>query len=264
MTEEEWRETDTAKAVAAFMALELSVLINVLGGEVGGFVTRIFTSGAKGNIEQQIEEAGLPLFLKGFVDPDRDDALRGGMYLIAALSALEACVEEITKAALKADQTLITGKPFEKLKIPASVGFAPEDEKIESLYTVIDESVGLKAGINRYEGVLKFVNLDGRVPDIIGEHLYAAQLIRNVWAHSAGKADAKFVAKAPHLRWEQGDLVKLKLDEVQGYLTAVILYGTIIANRHRAGFGLPPASIGEKAKDHDLNRAYREMYDPPE
>ena len=260
MTEEEWRATQTAQAVAAFMAVALSVVINMMGGEVGGVLTRIVTMAAKDKIEEQIEQAGLPPFLKGLVDPDRDDAMRGGMYLTAILSALEACVEDVTKAAIEADRTITQSREYERLRLSASGVFSTDEEKIQALYQAIEESVGLKSGANRYEDILKFVQLDGAVPDIIRDHLYNSQLIRNVWAHSAGTADAKFVKQAPHLRWQQGDLVKLTLEETRDYLSAVLIYGLIITNRHREKVGLPPMPAGEKVEATPLGAAYVAMY----
>jgi hypothetical protein len=260
MTEEEWRETQTAKAVAAFLAVALSVAINMLGGEVGGALTRIATMVAKDKIEEQIDLAGLPPFLKTLVDPDRDDAMRGGMYLTAILSALEACVEDITKAAIEADRTLTQGREYEKLRLSATGTFANDEEKIQTLYHAIEDAVGLKSGANRYEDILKFVQLDGAVPSIVRDHLYSAQLIRNVWAHSAGTADAKFVNQAPHLRWKQGDLVKLTLEETRDYLSAVLIYGMIVSNRHKDKFGLPPTPLGQQVEATPLGAAYVAMY----
>jgi hypothetical protein len=260
MTEEEWRKTQTAQAVVAFLAVSLSVAINYLGGELGGVFTRIAATMAKANIEEQIEQAGLPPFLKGLVDPDRDDAMRAGMYLTAILSALEACIEDITKAAIEADRTITEGREYERLRLSATGLFSTDEEKIQALYQAIEESVGLKSGANRYEDILKFVQLDGAVPGIVRDYLYNAQLIRNVWAHSAGTADAKFVKQAPHLRWAQGDLVKLTLEETRDYLSAVLLYGMIVTNRCREKCGLAPSQAGEKMAATPLGAAYVAMY----
>src|SRR5262245_55997123 len=134
MTDEQWRETETAQATAAFMGVVLSTLFNFIGGEVGGLLTRIVTSVSRRQVESQIEERGLPNFLRELIDPDRDDALRGGMYLMAAISALEAFVEDITKAAIKADKTLIDDRAYERLRLPASGLFSNDDEKIQNLF----------------------------------------------------------------------------------------------------------------------------------
>jgi hypothetical protein len=56
------------------MGFALSVLIYMAGGEVAGAVTRALTTVMK----TRIEESGLPVFLNAFIDPDRDDAPRGG------------------------------------------------------------------------------------------------------------------------------------------------------------------------------------------
>jgi len=220
----------------------------------------IATTIAKDKIEEQIDQAGLPPFLKTLVDPDRDDAMRGGMYLTAILSALEACVEDITKAAIEADRTITESPECERLRLSASGIFSRDEEKIQTLYHAIEESVGLKSGANRYEDILRFVHLDGAVPDIIRDHLYNAQLVRNVWAHSAGTADAKFVKQATHLRWEVGDLVKLTLEEARDYISAVLFYGMIVTNRQRKKFDLPPVQLGEKAAATPLGAAYVAMY----
>ncbi|MGE2714209.1 hypothetical protein ACQI4L_09140 [Mycolicibacterium litorale] len=261
MTDEEWRQTETAQSITAFMAVMLSVLMNLIGGEIGGAFTRLASADVKTDIEKQIESAGLPPFLKELVDPDRDEAMRGGMYLISILSALEACIEELVKAAIRANPAITDSKPYEKLKISGAGYFGSMDDRIEKLYRAIEEAVGPKAGINRYEDILKFVGLDGAVPEGFGEVLFNAKLIRNAWAHSAGRADARFAIDAPHLRWKQGDLIKLTLDETGQYITAVMLYGMVIANRHRAENGLPPVpAVTGKAANSDLGRAYTALY----
>jgi hypothetical protein len=261
MTEEEWRQAETAQSITDFMAVMVSVLMNLIGGEIGGALTRLASADVKPNIEKSIEAAGLPVFLKDLVDPDRDEAFRGGMYLISILSALEACIEDIVKAAIRADPTIADGRLYEKLKITGAGYFGPTEDRIEKLYRAIEEAVGPKAGINRYEDILKYVGLDGAVPEGFGEALFNAKLIRNAWAHSAGRADARFAADAPHLRWKQGDLIKLTLEETGQYISAVMLYGMVIANRHRGKNGLPPMpAVTGKPADTDLGRAYNALY----
>jgi hypothetical protein len=88
-------------------------------------------------------------------------------------------------------------------------------------------------------------------------------MVRHVWAHRAGIADAKFIRQAAHLGYGQGDLVATTNEQLQAYLSAVLLYAMIIIKRHRAVFGLDPMSIDKVENDSSgLADAFRSLYPP--
>ena len=63
-----------------------------------------------------------------------------------------------------------------------------------------------------------------------------------------------------HLTYAGGDLIKLTIEESGEYISTVLYYGMVIANRHRAKHDLPPVSPGGKAAENPIGRAYIEMY----
>lgn len=84
-----------------------------------------------------------------------------------------------------------------------------------------------------------------------------------MWAHNAGYADANFISKAtPHLNYRTGDLVRMTLKgkESSRYLSAVMTYGMIVANRERAVHGLGPIPMKGKPGETNFGRAYKSLY----
>jgi hypothetical protein len=258
MTEEEWRETAAAQAVLTFVCFMMSVMMNTIGGVVGGLLTKGLSWLAKKKAEE--DGAAKPELLTSFYNPDRDEALRTALIVVAAWSAFEACIEDFCKGVLQANMAIIGNPDFEKIKIPVGELLAPEDEKLDNVYQAMQDSVGKSQGVNRFEGLLKLVGLNGQVPKVIKEGFFAAQMVRNVWAHKAGTADLKFVRQAPHLGYTQGELVSITTEQLTDYLTAILAYAAIITNRHRAEHGLGPMPIGDDMRPTPILDAYRGMY----
>lgn len=66
-----------------------------------------------------------------------------------------------------------------------------------------------------------------------------------------------------HLTYAGGDLIKLTIEESGEYISTVLYYGMVIANRHRAKHDLPPVSPGARRLRTPLGTPYIEMYNSP-
>ncbi|BBX39806.1 hypothetical protein [Mycobacterium simiae] len=258
MTEEEWQETAAAQAVETFGFFMLTILMNIVGGVVGGLVSK----GVTWLLKQRVEKAGLPPEKYAAVlDLNRDDALRHALVLVASWSALEAYLEDFSKAVLQADMSILANKDFDKVKVPVAELLAPEDEKLDNVYQAMQAFVGTKAGTKRFEELVELLGLGGQVPKVIKDNVYNAQMIRNVWAHKAGVADLKFVRQAPQLGFTQGQLVSISLEQLRDYLIAILAYGMIVMNRYRANCGLGPMPMTND-EGGEIIDAYRDLYPP--
>jgi hypothetical protein len=81
--------------------------------------------------------------------------------------------------------------------------------------------------------MLHYFDLSDSAPKAIKDAVFQAQQIRNVWAHHAGRVDAHFVKYASHLAFRLGDKVTVNVEDTNKYITGVLMYGAIIANRWR-------------------------------
>ena len=96
---------------------------------------------------------------------------------------------------------------------------------------------------------------------MVERELNHAYIIPNVWAHNAGYADNTFITKAPaELTAPSGQLVTLSRQDAQRYLSVIMTYGMIVANRERAVHGLGPIPMAGKPGDTEWGQAYHSLY----
>lgn len=270
--EEEWAATPTADALVTFILFMMSVVkftvSSILNsGSVDGFnrwVTEQLEPLIQAKLAEQPELAAHTDRVRALFDSDRDESLRNGLIVIASMRAFEACFEDFCKGMLQTDPSLIDGQNLDKLKVPLTRFLsATADEKQDVVYESIENSVGKGNGIDRYEDILGFLRLSESVPKPIKDAFYKLQVVRHVWAHRAGVADAKFIRQAPHLGIAQGELVAVTREDLTEYLTVVLTYVLILMNRHRAVFGLDPILVGaDDNPDSPVVSAFRTVYPP--
>lgn len=272
MTEEEWGATPSAAAVVTFVTFMMRVVKLAAGG--------IFISNATRQFNETMTERLDPLAfaqaadhpelaphmdkVRGMFDSDQDEALQNGLILIAAVSAFEACFEDFCKGMLQTDPSVLEDKDLPKPKFTMTQFLSTsEEDKRDVVYQSIQASVGKGNGIGRCEAILKYFDLSEAVPSPIKDAFYNAQVIRHVWAHRTGVADKQFVQKAPQLGFKQDELVAVKLADLSEYLIAILAYGMILINRHRALFGFDPYPIpAESAPNSAVVNAFCTVYPP--
>lgn len=193
----------------------------------------------------------------------RDTAKHQGfvlaLSLLAVWGALEAFVEDFCKAVISSDPSVIEGSDIAKQRVTIDNLFVSDEEKTDIIFKAIEGARGGRGGTNQFESSLKFLSLDGKVPDRIGQAIYDAQKIRNVWAHKKGVADQQFVADAAHLGFTVGQRVPVLLEDFLKYVQAMMMYSFIVANRHFISKGSPIASA-ETLKPNMFHADYVELY----
>lgn len=272
MTEDEWGATPSAGAVVTFVLFMMRVVKLAAGGIFISNATRQFNEIMTDRLDpltiakaaEHPELAPHIAEVRGMFDSDKDEALQNGLILIAAVSAFEACFEDFCKGMLQTNPSIIEDKDLPKPKFTmAQFLSTSEEDKRDVVYQSIEASVGKGNGIGRCEAILKFFDLSEAVPDPIRDAFYSAQVIRHVWAHRVGVADKQFTQKASHLGFEQGDLVAVNMSDLSEYLIAILAYGMILINRHRALFGFDPYPLpAESAPNSAVVKAFCTVYPP--
>ncbi|WP_396926659.1 hypothetical protein [Mycolicibacterium sp.] len=249
MTQDEWLETPAADAITNFLAVMMGTLASAMGGAIGGILTKIGTSFFTFLIDEGKAERGdtspddkLTQKLRQQLDPDREDPRRNGLTIVAIWSAFESSFDDFAKALIMERPDALRGKDISRIKVPITQLFADGEEKAEVVLDGIKDAVGKGAGVSRCEAILKYVDLSGSVPKEIQEAVYHSQMIRHIWAHRVGIADAQFVQKAKQLGFGEGELVTVDTQQLVDYLSAIILYAMILMNRHRQVHGLEPVT----------------------
>lgn len=178
---------------------------------------------------------------------DGDFELVHALTLLAAWGSFEAFIEDVCKAMLELDRTLLASKPFENLKIPASVMAADPAEQTDLIFTEASKKLNtdLKIGVGKFECLLELVGLKGNgdISDELRDAIFYAQQTRNVWAHRSGKADKRFLERCPNKGLALGDTVKISTDEANIYLRALWVYGLLVVNRFLAGNHINPIAF---------------------
>lgn len=152
--------------------------------------------------------------------------------LLGLWGAFECFIDDLFRATINNNPTLLNEKAFEKITVSASVAL---NEGLRS--QAIDEVLrGVKAkaprsGTNKFEGVLASVGLAGHIPSRIEKSLRLTHKIRNVWAHQSGLADEKFVNECPQLGYQVGERIKLDADRFEFYSSGLQMYARVIMNR---------------------------------
>lgn len=170
--------------------------------------------------------------------------------LLASWGAFESFIEEVTKAALRAEPALLAKPEFARTtRRVADRNLSPADSQREIIDKMINGQRGrlTEDGGGKYEEQLRLADLGGRVPSNLARALMEAQQVRNVWAHNSGQADQDLVDQAPGLQISIGETVKIDGPMIASYILAQNTYVTIILNRFRTKHGLPPIECHQSA-----------------
>lgn len=266
MTNDEWLDTPAADAITNFLAVMIGTLASAMGGAVGGILTKIGTSFFMYLLDESKTERGdadandmLTQKLRQQLDPDREDPRRNGLIIVSMWSAFESSFDDFAKALIMEHPEALKGKDISKIRVPITQLFADGEEKAEVVLDGIKDAVGKGAGVSRCEDILKYLDLSEGVPKEIKDAVYHSQMIRHIWAHRVGIADAQFVQKAGRLGFGEGDLVSLDTQQLIDYISAITFYAIIIMNRHRKFHGLEPVT-GILDNNEKTNGTLREAF----
>lgn len=251
MTDEEWDQTGPGQALDAFESVVLSLGIVTAGGTLGGAVLSWMARAVQDSLTPRRARQ---------LNAARDATVTTAMGVMSTWSAFEAWAQDFTKGLMREDPHVLEQQAVQDRKYTMSDLLAPEEDRIDTVYRALNASLGRKRGVDRFEDLFRIFNLSAGVPKVIKDKFYAAQMVRHVWAHNAGIADAAFTRKARQLGYEEGDLVTVSLEQLSEYMAAVITYAMIVSNRHRACHDLGPLPMEEKPSQTPIGLAYHGLY----
>jgi len=158
--------------------------------------------------------------------------------LVSMNSALDALVEEWVPAMRAIRVKLLAAQMLERAEQQEpEAAKRLTDEQGEHLAEAIGNMIStdllelerLKgSGIERYEARLRQEGLgapdDRQIPADLDKALSELGALRDVLTHRAGRVDAKALAQAPSLRYQDGELVRISHEEYRTYSAAVRCY----------------------------------------
>jgi hypothetical protein len=275
MTEDDWDSTEQGRAVNNFIKYTMSLTMVWAGATLGQLLPRglkwLWDSvlekpdqwrnlGAKQEVLQSLAEQAK--YLK-MLDPRHDEAVRHSVVVIGACSAIEGCIEDLAKAIIRGSPSILDGTEFSADQIKHRYSLTVPEEVLEKQWRRIENTADRDLSFcERFESKLAVIGRAGMVPPLVQQKFDTAYAIRNVWAHNAGYADPNFVTMAPELNFAIGQLVALtdKEHSSSRYLSAVMAYGMIVANRERGIHGLGPTPMHGKPGETDIGKAYNSLY----
>lgn len=268
MTADEWLETPAAESITNFLAVMMGTLASAMGGAVGGILTKIGSAFALYLMDEKEDErketdSRLVEKLRRQLDPDLEDPRRNGLTIVATWSAFESSFDDFAKALIMERPDSVKNKDIAKIKVSITQLFTAGEEKAEVVLEGIKDTVGKGAGVSRCEEILKYVDLSGPVPKEIKDAVYHSQMIRHIWAHRVGVADAQFIKRAKQLGFREGEIVAVDSRQLADYLNAMLMYAMILMNRHRVTHGLDAITdifqVGNEG-DSTLKAAFSSLY----
>lgn len=272
LTEDEWSASEHGRAADSFIKTAIALGVVLASAEFGSLITNkigpvaawAMAKGSRFGVKPETAE-NLLAQQKYFemLDPELDQAVRSSAIVIGACSAIEAYIEQFTKIRMRDHPELLDGTKFEASSVAAKKSLTDADDIFEGQWRSIKSSPGKEPDQHeRFEKILGVVGQSGSTPTLIESGVNTAYAVRNVWAHNAGTADKSFASKlsAQPLGFQVGDLVNLSSKASSRYLSVILTYGMMIANRERIHHGLGPIPLERNAGETDYGQAYKAMY----
>lgn len=175
---------------------------------------------------------------------DSDFEFIHALILMAAWGALEAFIEDVCIAVLTMKPDLLAGDSFKNVKMSPDILLISDASK--RMKVVFDEAsakrqTNLKGGVGKFESQLGLVGLEGNgdfTPELRKTIACAGQ-VRNVWAHRAGRADARFIEGwGEDFDLREGDTVQISTPNNNDFIGAIATYGWLVIHRFRFRNGL--------------------------
>ncbi len=157
--------------------------------------------------------------------------------IVALWSGLEVLIEDLFVAWISEFPSHLVDEHLQKTKVSlAEFILLDEENRIRALYQACVGSLpGTRAsGVTRFESLLAPLKLAGPVDAQVSEAIFELHLLRNLIAHQAGRADAKFRKTDFGSTYALGEKVYLHDVQFRNYAAAVINYGHTLLLRVEA------------------------------
>lgn len=281
MTDDEWYATAQGKTADNFVETTIALSIVLASVEIGALLTDklgqlvewLMTNGERlGAPAQAVEDLKASQRYLDMLKPDLAAAVRYSLIVIGACSAIEGFLEQYIKNRIRDEPSQLDGTEFDAAVAAQRRSVTDPndpDQVLDAQYRAIKGSTtkGLSRNDpkplphNGFEKMLSAVGRDGLTPPMVTRDVNNAYVLRNVWAHNAGYADHNFILNAPEgISVPIGELVTLSRQDAQRYLSVIMTYGMIVANRERAVHNLGPIPMTGKPGDTEWGQAYRSLY----
>ena len=178
---------------------------------------------------------------------ENDDSFEffAALMLIAAWAAFEAYVDDVCRAMLVRDSSLLSQGYFTQFSLTQAQ---------QQLDQAGQREVYLRRGLQRAKDVrkpsgfaeiidcqLELVGLNGSIPQDVADSVTASKHIRNAWAHKAGKVDQYFVDNCPGTTLAVGDEATVSRRALYDFRAGMATYAVVIVNRFRLQNGMQAA-----------------------
>jgi hypothetical protein len=155
-------------------------------------------------------------------------------FLVDTWGLLEACVRGLVARWLESERVAMQSPAVQRLKVRIGdyerhLGSARFQLIVQLLER--EEASSLRNGVDRFESILKSVELDGPVPDSLKRALYELSQLRNCVVHNARRVDRQLIEACPWLDLILGSRLKLKYEEVRRYHRAAMDYSILLLVR---------------------------------
>ena len=250
MNDDEFEQTPVAQAMRAYTGYmgELMQFTQHHRASSGVVFTLVNSIAKAANVNQVDSEQHKPIF--------------HALIIIGAWSALEAYVTDFCKCVIRGQSDVLEeSREVRALKVPLTDLLAGDADKTDRVYEALEKNFGHGQGVGQFESLLKHLKLDGFVPEDIRRAILLAQKVRNVWAHNAGRADAKFIPNSSPLEFKLGDKVAISVEDTYYYISTLFMYGSIITSRWRLQNGLNYLPVPDQAP---MKASYDSIWERPE
>lgn len=162
-------------------------------------------------------------------------------FLVGVWGVLESAIDDFVLYWLTAHPDHMSWNPDDEVKVPVAAVFsASPRERAEMFLDSVKKRRGtpLARGINRFEDLLRIVQLDGPFPEGLGTSIFEMQQVRNAYAHCGGIADARFIDACGWLPIREGDAIPMTPAIAMDYYGSVSAYVTLLVKRAWARLGI--------------------------
>ena len=147
--------------------------------------------------------------------------------LVGLWGALEACIDDLCLLWIQCMDRQSLGQALggARVKIGEYLSLE-EDERWKWILLQLQRSdaASLRTGIGQFESTLKPLGVSPQVDDAVRNTLFRIKSMRNLYAHRAGRADAKFLQDWPGHPANVGQLVVPTKSQIVAAYTAMVLY----------------------------------------
>ncbi len=163
------------------------------------------------------------------------------LILLSSWAAFEAYIDDACKAVLQMDPPLLNQGNLSRVKLSYAESQLDQMSQFDVYLRKGAYLTNASTAVQKIERELKLVNLNGHVPQDLTDHINTSKLIRNVWAHNAGKADRYFVENSVNTPFGVGDTVTVSKESLTTDAIGMASYAIMILNRFRVAHGMQAA-----------------------